>query len=285
MRPAERRQRRDWNETEADGVEVSRAADVCAEPAQKKMNCPQEPGISMGTIAAKMVSMNGKPLSKRADDSRRHDRLSGMTASAVTAALFALAWLSGLAGAQDAFATQIAADTRTTGTRTAFVVFPNHPMPEDEWTALFERVQSIAAAEKIEGARDVEFVRGDAMPRDLSEESVVSVYLHGNCNLEPLPRRTAGSVRLGWVLRVNGRITPFIHVDCTRIGQVLGAQAKGLDQEARDRMMAGAVARVMVHEWIHVARQSAEHGRDGITKASFDIPDLLGEPEAHIARW
>jgi hypothetical protein len=32
------------------------------------------------------------------------------------------------------------------------------------------------------------------------------------------------------------------------------------------------------------ARQSAEHGRDGITKASFGVADLLGETETHVAR-
>jgi hypothetical protein len=35
---------------------------------------------------------------------------------------------------------------------------------------------------------------------------------------------------------------------------------------------------------IYVARQSAEYGRDGITKASFGVADLLGETETHVAR-
>jgi hypothetical protein len=177
----------------------------------------------------------------------------------------------------------------TGGTRTTVIVFPHQPMPDDEWAALFEEVQRTAHAEKIEGAGDVEFVRGDTMRPGLSVERDMVVYLHGNCNLEPLPRRSGYSERLGWVIRENGgrengRIDPYIHVDCTRIGQVLGAQAQGLDKQARDRMMAGAVARVMVHEWIHVARQSAEHGRNGITKASFGVADLLGEPETRVAR-
>ncbi|HUD14196.1 MAG TPA: hypothetical protein VMQ56_11125 [Terracidiphilus sp.] len=172
----------------------------------------------------------------------------------------------------------------TAGARTTVVVFPNRPMPDDEWTALFAAVQNTAAAEKIDGASELEFVRGDTMRPGLSVESAVVVYLHGNCNLESLPRRTAYSVRLGWVLLVNRNIDPYINVDCTRIGQVLGARAQGLDRQARDRMMAEAIARVLVHEWIHVARQSAEHGRNGITKASFDVADLLGEPETHVAR-
>jgi hypothetical protein len=178
-------------------------------------------------------------------------------------------------------------------------------MAGDEWTALFEAVKRSATAEKLNGAdrtgadkagvdqtganktgadATVELVRGDAMRPGLLAANPIVVYLHGDCTLEPLPRRIAYSVPLGWVRRENGQIAPFIHVDCTRIGQVLGVQARGLDKQARDRMMAGAVARVLEHEWIHVARQSAEHGRNGITKASFGVADLLGETETHAAR-
>lgn len=199
-------------------------------------------------------------------------------ATLIAVAGFALS-LQGARG-QDAASTQT-----TTGARTSVVIFADRPVADEEWTALFDAVHRSVSAEKIDGVDGTaEILRGDAMyPGQLLVNPIV-VYLHGNCTLEPLPRRTAYSVPLGWVLRENGRIEPFIHVDCTRIGQVLGAQAQGLDKQARDRMMAGAVARVMVHEWIHVARQSAEHGRDGITKASFDVADLLGEPETRVAR-
>jgi hypothetical protein len=157
-------------------------------------------------------------------------------------------------------------------------------MPEDEWTALFDAVQSVAATEKIEGADGVQFVRGDTMPSGFPVENPIVVFLHGNCNLEPQPRQSAYSARLGWVIRENRIIDPYIHVDCAQIGQILGPRAQSLDKRTRDRMMAGAVARVLVHEWIHIARQSAEHGRNGITKASFGLADLLGDTDLHLAR-
>jgi hypothetical protein len=172
-----------------------------------------------------------------------------------------------------------------TAARTTFVVFAERPMASDEWNSLFEAVERSETADKVDGADGtVEFVRGDAVRPGMAVADPMVVYLHGDCALKPLVRRTAYSVPLGWVRRENGEIAPFIHVDCTRIGQVLGAQARGLDKYARDRMMAGAVARVVEHEWIHVARQSAEHGRDGITKASFGVGDLLGETETRVAR-
>jgi hypothetical protein len=262
-----------------------------AEFAPEKLNCSQESDISMWTLAAKMACMKRSPLAGRTNESKRHGELRGIYLYAI---LLAFAWLSVLARGQDAPAAQAAATARTT-----VVIFPARPMPEDEWSALFAAVQAVATAEKIEGAGGAEFVRGDTMRPGLTVENAVVVYLLGNCDLEPLPRRTAYSVRLGWVIREDGHrengpaggktveqgsIDPYIHVDCTHIGQVLGPQARGLDREARDRMMAGAMARVLVHEWIHITRQTAEHGRNGITKASFGVPDLLGDPDVHLAR-
>ena len=176
---------------------------------------------------------------------------------------------------------------------TTVVVFSDRPMPDQAWTALFDAVRKTAESSGDAGAfgqagtledgkaidfdASAEFVRGDAVKPGMQVNDAISVYLHGDCALQPLPRRTAYGVPLGWVLRQDGRIAPFIHVDCTRIGQVLGAEAQGLDSEARERMMAEAMARVLVHEWIHVAAQTDRHGRNGITKASFDVADLIGE--------
>jgi len=168
---------------------------------------------------------------------------------------------------------------------TTVVVFADHPMQAEAWTALFEAMRAAVSEDKIMGLdENPQFVRGDAIRPGLMIGDSIVVYLHGDCRLEPLPRRTAYSVPLGWVRRENGQIAPYIHVDCTRIGQVIGPQAQGLDENHRSLMMAGAMARVVVHEWIHIARQSAEHGRAGITKAQFGEADLLGETETRGAR-
>jgi hypothetical protein len=88
---------------------------------------------------------------------------------------------------------------------------------------------------------------------------------------------------------VDGRIAPFIHVDCTRIGQVLGPQALGLDRDRRNSLMGGAIARVVLHEWIHIATQSSSHAQRGISKAQFGVADLTagsGQPVARLrSRW
>lgn len=177
---------------------------------------------------------------------------------------------------------------------TTVVVFADRPMPDQAWTALFHAVRNTVANNgvgrgmpgdaKLPGMdASAELVRGDTMRPGMPVGNAISVYLHGDCVLQPLARRTAYGVPLGWVLRRDGRIAPFIHVDCTRIGQMLGCQARGISPEARERMMAEAMARVVVHEWIHVAAQTDRHGQEGITKASFDVGDLMSEAKPRAA--
>jgi hypothetical protein len=175
---------------------------------------------------------------------------------------------------------------------TTLVIFADRKMEDRDWRAVFEGVRNgvadgAAGTQTLSGPTEI--IRGDAIEPDLRVDAVVVVFLHGDCDLEPLPRRTAYGVPLGWVLRVNGRIEPFIHVDCTRIGQVLGPQALGLDRDRRNSLMGGAIARVVLHEWIHIATQSSSHAQRGISKAQFGVADLTagsGQPAARLrSRW
>jgi len=41
--------------------------------------------------------------------------------------------------------------------------------------------------------------------------------------------------------------------------------------------MAEAMARVILHEWVHIATQSAHHGSHGVTQSVFGLQDLLAD--------
>jgi hypothetical protein len=162
--------------------------------------------------------------------------------------------------------------------RTTVVVFADQPMQEAQWSELFAALRAglaFGGAETEPLDDEAEFVRGDSAPSGFRVQSAIVVYLHGDCNLAPLPRRTAYGVPLGWVRRVDGRIEPFAHVDCTRIGQVIGVQALRMGTVRRNTVMAGAIARVIVHEWIHIAAQSSSHTERGIEKAQYGVTDLM----------
>ena len=44
--------------------------------------------------------------------------------------------------------------------------------------------------------------------------------------------------------------------------------------------MAHAVARVILHEWIHIATQNSGHSSYGLTKARFGVDDLAPQAPA-----
>jgi hypothetical protein len=162
------------------------------------------------------------------------------------------------------------------------VIFSDEALRESEWAALLGALEKGAqdeAGEAPELAQSVVLVRGDRMEAGIETSDAISVYLHGNCSLVPVARANPMGA-LGWVRRVRGRIEPFIHVDCTKIAEELGPVALGMNRQRLDQVMSEAVARVIVHEWVHVATQNPGHARDGVAKSSFDVLDLLAEDEA-----
>lgn len=163
---------------------------------------------------------------------------------------------------------------------TSIVVFADRPMRSEQWASLFAGLHTGLAkggAETQVLDQNAEFVRGQDIGPGLLVDSAITVYLHGDCMLRPVALRTAFGVPLGWVFQVDGRIQPFVHVDCTAIADVLGSRARGLDNNMRTAMMGEAMARVVLHEWIHVATQSGTHAVRGIEKAQFGAEDLMGD--------
>jgi len=168
-----------------------------------------------------------------------------------------------------------------TESRTTMVIFSERRVTDSEWAALFLALQKGARGAQQETPAlkgGVELVRGDIIVHGLEVDRPISVYLHGDCTLVPMPRYTSMGA-LGWVRLVHGRIEPFIHVDCAQIAQELGPLVLGMNRKRRDTVMGEAMARVIVHEWIHVATQNSGHAKHGVAKSSFGVADLLAEDE------
>jgi hypothetical protein len=171
------------------------------------------------------------------------------------------------------------AETAPSTLHTTLIVFADHRIPDEEWTDLFaalRRAQAEIAAATPAVAGEMEIVRGDQMRPGLRVNAVISVFLHGDCTLMPGPRFVVQGA-LGWVPRSKGFIEPFVNVNCTRLVDMLGPLALGMDRSRRDIVMAEAMARVILHEWIHIATQSAHHGSHGVTQSQFGLRDLLAD--------
>jgi hypothetical protein len=192
--------------------------------------------------------------------------------------------LFGVVGALAETPADAGSHTTTAGPHTTtMIVFAERGMPEDEWTALMDslrRSAASAAQETPELRGGLEVLRGERIPRGLRVDVPISIYLHGDCKLVPHPFTIAHGT-LGWVMRVNGSIEPFVHVDCTRLVEMLSPMAMRMTQNRRNTVMGEAITRVILHEWIHIATQSSKHAARGVEKSEFGVMDLLAED----AQW
>jgi hypothetical protein len=171
------------------------------------------------------------------------------------------------------------AETTSSALHTTLIVFADHRMPDEEWTDLFaalRRARAEIAAATPAVAGEAEIVRGDQIRPGLRVNAVISIFLHGDCTLMPRPRLVVQGA-LGWVPRSKGFIEPFVNVNCTRLVDMLGPMALGMDRSRRDIVMAEAMARVILHEWVHIATQSARHESHGVTQSEFGVQDLLAD--------
>lgn len=180
-----------------------------------------------------------------------------------------LCWIAGSACAKAA----VVATPRIT-----LIVFTDKHMPEGEWEALsldLQQEYSLLAAETHFSPGAFDLVRGDTLVPGIEFESPITIYLHGECTLLGRPGQSVPQGALGWVLRSHGHIEPFIHVDCSRIDDMLGNYAQVMNHDLRNNVMAEAIARVVVHEWIHLATQSPAHAQDGVSRSTFSVADLI----------
>jgi hypothetical protein len=177
---------------------------------------------------------------------------------------------------------------------TVLAIFSDRPMSNEFWPiivgALREELASGAPETRFLSGQTadsdpsadapVQILRGDSIAPGLNVDNPITIYLHGDCVVPPRSfslGQPSSSGALGWVRLNHGHIEHFIHVECTRLGQTLATQTYGLDRDQRNRLMAVAIARVILHEWIHIATQNPGHARDGLAKAVFGPQDLISE--------
>jgi hypothetical protein len=169
---------------------------------------------------------------------------------------------------------------------TTIVFYAQPEVSEDLWPVLFEVLRSDLAGGEGEFSnrfvldKQVTFVRGIDDLRGVVFSRIISVRLLGRCDVLPqTDHKSKGP--LGWVPLVSGTIQPFISIDCTRIAEVLRPAAAGLSKEDRQCMMDQAIAHVLIHEWNHIATQSARHTSRGINQAYLSLNDLIEAPKGN----
>lgn len=114
--------------------------------------------------------------------------------------------------------------------------------------------------------------------RTASVSSLISVELRGSCDFrKKAPGKFANRSALASTAVADGRVLPFVWVDCTAVRQFLRAPLEKVSAAGRPHIAARAVARLLAHELYHVLSGSEHHSDAGIAKESFSQLDLLSE--------
>ena len=169
---------------------------------------------------------------------------------------------------------------------TTIVFYAQPKVSDDLWPVLFQvlRADLTGGQGELSNRFDLDkqatFLRGTDDLRGVVFSGIITVKLLGRCDVLPQIEH-ASRGPLGWVPLVSGTIQPFISIDCTRIAEVLRPAAAGLSKQDRQYMMDRAIAHVVIHEWDHIATQSARHTSRGVSQAYLSLNDLIEEPKGN----
>lgn len=111
-------------------------------------------------------------------------------------------------------------------------------------------------------------------------DEVVVITFEGSCSDADLPaiqkaaRKSADEVVLADSSVSNGRVLPFIRVDCGYLASMLASTLRPMAAPERDAAFGRALGRVIAHEIYHITGQTTEHQERGVAKASFSVHDL-----------
>jgi len=107
-----------------------------------------------------------------------------------------------------------------------------------------------------------------------SFDRLIVVSFQGDCTTM-MPKSPVPGGPLGWTSTADGRVLPFIKIDCTRVKMVLQESGGWVQPLIPAGVLARAMSRVAVHEIYHVLTGRKNHDEEGLFKAAYSSTDLL----------
>jgi hypothetical protein len=104
-------------------------------------------------------------------------------------------------------------------------------------------------------------------------EKLVVVDFHGRCRTGPGGSMGKEDQPLGWAQVADGKVLPFIEIECGRVQASLPSTLWRQNQTS-DLTLGRALARVLAHELYHVLAGTTSHSRSGIAKPALSGYDL-----------
>ena len=101
----------------------------------------------------------------------------------------------------------------------------------------------------------------------------VSVRLVGRCTAVDGREPTRGP--LGWTRVVDGRILPYIEVDCDRVRATISPEIERQEPTLREAALGRALARTLAHELRHALGRTSSHAEHGLGRERLGSRELL----------
>lgn len=123
---------------------------------------------------------------------------------------------------------------------------------------------------------DVSWLRSENLTTGIELDRPVQVRLTGRCNLAGAPEKgTRQPGPYAWAHVSDGRVLPFIEVDCDRIRTALFSTMWGEDFQHRDFLLGRALARIIAHELHHVVHSEMHHSEEGLAQPRLTAASLI----------
>ena len=112
---------------------------------------------------------------------------------------------------------------------------------------------------------------------DAPGTSLIVIELTGTC---APAERSGGAVdvdRLAFTVVDQGKILPFVSVDCTALQKTLASDLVRESRARRDVLYGRAMGRLVAHEMYHIESQDRGHSRDGVAEAAVSSRELVAD--------
>ena len=144
--------------------------------------------------------------------------------------------------------------------------------PSDSHSRLVVKQMQVELGRTLRGAGAVLSWLDETAAAQPFEGRRITVTLLGECVGDLLDGSNRGP--LGWTKIEDGRVLPYVEIDCNRVRAEIAPDVLDADAVGREVSLGRALGRVLAHELAHVMRRDRGHS-GGLTKPALSSRDLL----------
>ena len=128
---------------------------------------------------------------------------------------------------------------------------------------------------QLASSHALSFVTHDQLALGRDVVRPVQVRFRGDCLMTSRAAKPASPGGYAWTHVSDGRVLPFVEVDCDRVRTSILSVMWGEDFQHRDLLLGRALGRVIAHELHHALERTLSHTSHGVTKSALRASELI----------